>query len=46
MVESEVEQNLVRFCFARQAERHPASVEDVIDYMVEAGKQADRFWTN
>jgi hypothetical protein len=46
IVESEVEQNLVQFCFSQQAERHPASTEDVIDYMREAGKQIDRFWVN
>jgi hypothetical protein len=46
MVESGVKWNLVQFCFPRQAERHPASVEDIIDYMREADKQVDRFWVN
>jgi hypothetical protein len=28
----------------RQAERKLAAIEDVIDYMRGAGKEADRFW--
>jgi hypothetical protein len=46
MVESEIEGSLVQFCFSRQAQRHSASVEDVVDYMREAGKQIDRFCVN
>jgi hypothetical protein len=44
LVESDREKKLVQFCLLRQADRHPAAVEDVIDYMKESGAQVDRFW--
>jgi hypothetical protein len=46
LVESEEEKNLVQFCLARQADRQPASVQDIIDYMAASGAQVDRFWVN
>jgi hypothetical protein len=44
LVESEQEQALIQFCFSPQAERKPATVEDVTDYIRGVGKEVDRFW--
>jgi hypothetical protein len=46
LAESEREKNLILFCLKRQAEKQPASVENVIDFMRESGVQVDRFWVN
>jgi hypothetical protein len=46
LVESEGEKSLIQFCLKRQAEKRPASVEDVIEFMGESGVQVDRFWGN
>jgi hypothetical protein len=46
LVESTQEQNFVQFCSGRQAERRPAAVQDIIDFMNHHGQHADRYWVN
>jgi hypothetical protein len=39
----EIEGKLIALVLARQAERNPMTVEDVIKFMVRDGRQVDRF---
>jgi hypothetical protein len=42
--ESDREQSLVQYCFSRQAENDPVTIQDRIDFMNQNGLQIDRFW--